>query len=77
MASHVIGYMEADFHGNNVTNVSSDTNSNTLRERVYWVDLNTGTFEILGGQTWSLITPGRVGHFADSPATSFTRKIWT
>ncbi len=59
--AHVMGYMEADFHGYNVTNASIVTNSNTLRERVYWVDVNTGKFEILGGQTWSLITPGRTG----------------
>jgi hypothetical protein len=59
--AHVIGYLEADFHGNLPTNVATVTNSNTLRERLYWVDLNTGHFELLGGQTWSLITPGRVG----------------
>jgi len=59
--AHVIGYMEADFHGNNATNVAVSTNSNTLRERLYWVDVNTGRFEVLGGQTWSLITPGRSG----------------
>ena len=59
--AHVIGYMEADFHGNNATNVAAATNSNTLRERLYWVDLNTGHFEVLGGQTWSLMTPGRSG----------------
>jgi len=61
MGTHVIGYMEADFHGNNAANVSVATNSNTLRERLYWVDLNTGHFELLAGQTWSLITPGRQG----------------
>ncbi|MGA2983328.1 MAG: hypothetical protein ABSG32_05910 [Terriglobia bacterium] len=59
--AHVIGYMEADFHGNNAASVAVSTNSNTLRERVYWVDLNTGKFEILGGQTWTLLTPGRSG----------------
>ncbi len=59
--AHVMGYMEADFHGYNVTNASIVTNSNTLRERLYWVDLNTGKFEVLAGQTWSLITPGRSG----------------
>jgi len=59
--AHVIGYMEADFHGNNATNVAVATDSNTMRERLYWVDLNTGHFELLGGQTWSLITPGRKG----------------
>lgn len=59
--AHVMGYMEADFHGNNAASVAVSTNSNTLRERVYWVDLNTGKFEILGGQTWTLLTPGRTG----------------
>ena len=59
--AHVMGYMEADFHGNNAANVTMATNSNTLRERVYFVDLNTGHFELLGGQTWNLATPGRSG----------------
>ena len=61
MGAHVIGYMEADFHGNNATNVAETTDSNTLRERLYWVDVNTGHFELLGGQTWTLMTPGRSG----------------
>ena len=38
--AHVIGYMEADFHGNNLTTCRV-TNSNTMRERLYWVDINT------------------------------------
>ncbi len=58
---HVMGYMEADFHGNSASSIAVSTNSNTLRERLYWVDLNTGKFEFLGGQTWSLATPGRSG----------------
>ncbi len=28
---------------------------------MYWVDVAKGKWEILGGQTWSLITPGRTG----------------
>ncbi len=59
--AHVIGYMEADFLGNNPSNVAVSSNSNTLRSRLYWVDLQTNHFEVLGGQTWSLITPGRTG----------------
>jgi hypothetical protein len=61
MGAHVIGYMEADFLGNNGTNVAVTSNSNTLRSRLYWVDFRTGRFEVLAGQTWSLITPGRTG----------------
>jgi hypothetical protein len=59
--AHVIGYMEADFLGNNPTNVAVSSNSNTLRSRLYWVDVRKGAWEVLGGQTWSLITPGRNG----------------
>ena len=61
MGAHVIGYMEADFLGNNGTNVAVTSNSNTLRSRLYWVDIAKGDWELLGGQTWSLLTPGRVG----------------
>jgi hypothetical protein len=59
--SHVIGYMEADFLGNAPANVAVSSNSNTLRSRLYWVDLRHGSWEVLGGQTWSLATPNRVG----------------
>jgi hypothetical protein len=59
--AHVIGYMESDFLGNNPTNVAVSSNSNTLRSRLYWVDVAKDKWEVLGGQTWSLITPGRTG----------------
>lgn len=59
--AHVIGYLEADFLGNNPGNVAVSSNSNTLRSRLYWVDVRKGAWEVLGGQTWSLITPGRTG----------------
>jgi hypothetical protein len=59
--AHVIGYMESDFLGNNPGNVAVSSNSNTLRSRLYWIDAQKGKWEVLGGQTWSLITPGRVG----------------
>jgi len=59
--AHVIGYMETDFLGNNPANVAVSSNSNTMRSRVYWLDVRRGSWEVLGGQTWSLITPGRVG----------------
>jgi len=61
LGSHVIGYMESDFLGAAPGNVAVSSNSNTLRSRLYWVDLRKGDWEVLGGQTWSLITPNRVG----------------
>jgi hypothetical protein len=68
--ARVIGYMEADFLGNNPTNVAVTSNSNTFRSRLYWVDVEGSKWEILGGQTWSLITPGRSG-ISPIPASIF------
>src|SRR5260370_15406961 len=59
--AHVIGYMESDFLGNNPGNVAVSSNSNTLRSRLYWADVQKDKWEVLGGQTWSLMTPGRSG----------------
>jgi hypothetical protein len=57
----VTGYVEADFNGNDAANVFITSNPHTLRERVYWVDLRHGDWEILGGSTWGLQTPNRTG----------------
>ncbi len=59
--AHIIGYMESDYLGNNPASVAVSSNSNTLRSRLYWVDIQKGKWEVLGGQSWSLITPGRTG----------------
>jgi hypothetical protein len=59
--AHVMGYWESDFLGNNGNNVSVSSNSNVFRMRLYWVDVNKDKWEILGGQSWSMITPGRKG----------------
>ncbi|MGA8593715.1 MAG: hypothetical protein WB676_03135 [Bryobacteraceae bacterium] len=57
----VLGYFEADFLGNQPTNVFDTSNSDTFRMRNIFVDVRKGTLEIMGGQDWSLMTPGRVG----------------
>jgi hypothetical protein len=59
--AHVMGYMESDYLGNNAGNVAVSSNINTLRSRLYWVDVQKDKWELLAGQTWSLITPGRSG----------------
>jgi len=59
--TNVLGYMEADFLGNNPGNVAVTSNSNTLRMRLYWVQLKKDKMELLAGQSWSLLTPGRIG----------------
>ncbi len=58
---HAIGYLEADFLGFSPGNVAVSSNSNSLRSRLYWVDFQKDKWEVLGGQTWSLITPNRSG----------------
>ena len=57
----VTGYYEIDFLGNDAANVFVTSNSHTLRQRLYWVDLKRDKFEFLAGQSWSWLTPNRVG----------------
>jgi hypothetical protein len=59
--AHVLGYMESDFLGSNPGNVAVTSNSNTLRLRLYWVDVRKDKVEIFGGQSWSMLTPNRRG----------------
>jgi hypothetical protein len=57
----VLGYWESDFLGTQSTNAGVTSNSNSFRMRLYFVDLRKGQWEILGGQSWSMMTPGRLG----------------
>lgn len=59
--NHVRGYLESDFLGLQPGNAFVTSNSDSLRMRLYWVDLSHGKFEFLAGQSWSLLTPGRDG----------------
>jgi hypothetical protein len=58
---HVTGYVEADFLGYLAPSGNVTSNSNSLRMRLYWVDYKRGMWEVLGGQSWSLLTPNRNG----------------
>jgi len=57
----VLGYLETDFLGNAASNLYVTSNADTLRMRLYFVDLKNGPWELLAGQDWSLLTPNRVG----------------
>src|SRR6202041_611614 len=57
----VYGYCEADFSGNDATNVYQTVNGHTLRMRLCFMRLQRSKWEILGGQTWSWLTPNRFG----------------
>ncbi|HEY5028344.1 MAG TPA: hypothetical protein VIK39_08040 [Candidatus Angelobacter sp.] len=69
-ANNVVGYIEGDFNGNDATNVFVSSNPHTNRLRLYWLDLKRGSWEFLGGQTWGMQTPNRVG-LSPMPADVF------
>jgi hypothetical protein len=57
---NILGYFEGDFVGGvagNNTQVSS--NSLLYRIRLYWADVRKGPYEMLAGQSWSMMTPNR------------------
>jgi hypothetical protein len=37
------------------------SNADTLRMRLFWIDMRTSRWEVLAGQSWSLLTPNRKG----------------
>ena len=59
--AHVLAYWESDFLGTTPGNFTVTSNSDTFRMRLYWVDVRKDKWEVLGGQSWSLMTPGRKG----------------
>jgi hypothetical protein len=64
------GYLEADFLGNAPANLEVTSHSDTLRMRLYWADARWNKWEVLAGQSWSLMTPGRKG-ISPMPADIF------
>jgi hypothetical protein len=60
--AHFIGYNEFDFLGTSGSNAISVTNGAFVpRLRLFWVDVRKGQFEVLAGQSWSMMTPNRKG----------------
>jgi Skp family chaperone for outer membrane proteins len=58
---NVTGFLETDFVGLQPANVFVTSNSNAPRMRLYWVDVQRGRWEFLGGQSWSFLAPNRNG----------------
>jgi len=62
---NVLGYWESDFLGQTGAppngGLAVSSNPYVFRLRLYWVDVTKGKFEFMGGQAWSLMTPGRTG----------------
>lgn len=72
--ARVTAYWESDFNGLVPGNAAVNTNSDSFRLRLYWVDVRKGKWEILGGQSWSMITPGRKG-ISPLPADLFYTQV--
>jgi len=59
---HVLGYLETDFVGgvgDLAYNTQVTSYSMVPRLRLFWVSIRKGKYEVLAGQSWSLITPNR------------------
>lgn len=59
--ANVLGYLESDFLGFVPTNAAVTSNSDSLRMRLYWVDVRKDKVELFAGQSWSMLTPNRRG----------------
>ncbi len=60
--AHFIGYNEFDFLGTSgALNLNTTNGAFVPRLRLYWVDARKGGWEFLAGQSWSMLTPNRVG----------------
>ncbi len=59
---HFIGYNEFDFLGQSGSTGITVTNGAFVpRLRLYWVDVRKNGWEFLAGQSWSMLTPNRIG----------------
>ncbi|HEX3086295.1 MAG TPA: hypothetical protein VHP99_17305 [Pyrinomonadaceae bacterium] len=56
-----LGMVETDFNGFAPGNAPVTTNGLGMRMRLGWVDVRKNKWELLGGQSWSLLTPNRKG----------------
>lgn len=72
--ANVLGYLETDFLGAAPANASVSSNGAQLRLRVFWANVRKKKWELLAGQSWSLLTPNRKGLSA-LPADLFYSQV--
>jgi hypothetical protein len=62
---NVMGYWESDFLGQTGAppngGLAVSSNPYVFRLRLYWVNVSKGKFDILAGQSWSMMVPNRKG----------------
>src|SRR5260370_35214682 len=69
-AQEITGYVETDFLGFQPPNGNTTSNSDSLRLRLYFLDLKGRKWEFQGGQLWTWMTPNRSG-LSPMPADIF------
>jgi hypothetical protein len=67
----VTGYIESDFNGFEPANSNISTKSDTFRLRLAFLQVRSGKWELVTGQTWSFLTPTREG-LSPFPENIFT-----
>lgn len=70
LGASFLSLLEIDFLGYQPGNLVTTANAYGPRLRLAFVDIEKGRWEILGGQAWSLLTPGRKG-ISPVPANLF------
>jgi hypothetical protein len=70
-STKVTGYIESDFNGFEPANSNITSKSDTFRLRLAFVQLKSGKWELVTGQTWSFLTPTREG-LSPFPENIFT-----
>jgi hypothetical protein len=73
--AHFIGYNEMDFLGTSGSNAIGVSNGAFVpRLRLFWIDVRKDKWEVLAGQSWSMMTPNRKGISA-LPADIFYSQV--
>jgi hypothetical protein len=67
----VTGYIESDFNGFEPPNSEISTQGSSFRIRLAWAQIRHDKWELLTGQSWTLLTPTRVG-LSPAPENVFT-----
>lgn len=73
--AHFIGYNEMDFLGTSgANNLGISNGAFVPRLRLFWLDVRKDKWEVLAGQSWSMLTPNRKGISA-LPADLFYSQV--
>ncbi len=70
-STHITGYVESDFNGYEPANSNVSTKNDSFRLRLAFAQIRNDKWELVTGQTWSFLTPTRLG-LSPYPENIFT-----